>query len=570
MSVFRKFLAPLLLLLPFWSAACAAQNTQPGMVAAAHPLAARAGAEILEAGGSAVDAAIAVQAVLSLVEPQSSGIGGGAFLVYYDASSGTLHAYDGREAAPAAADETLFLDADGKPRPFPEVMLGGRAVGVPGIIAMFDLAHRDHGVLPWNRLFDQAISLAEEGFAVSPRLNMMINRFARLFPQIPETARYFLDADGHALPVGHRLKNPEYARTLRDIAEGGAEAFYQGPIAEAIVDVVREAPVNPGLLTMKDMAAYRAKDREPLCRPYRVWDVCGMPPPTSGGVAVLQILGLLERFDLADLDPESLEFVHLMGEASRLAYADRAVYLADPDHVDIPVAGLLDRDYLAERSALIDPTRAMPTVAAGTPPGAVALAPSRGEDPPHTSHFSIVDRMGNVLSMTTSVQIPFGSSLMVKGFILNNQLTDFDFAPMRGGEAVANRPGSNTRPRSSMSPTIVFDDLDRPILSLGSPGGGRIIGYVAQSLVAILDQGLSLPEAFALPHHGAPGNAVSLEAGTSITKLKDALEAMGHKVQVTGMESGLHGIRIFYEDGTVRLEGGADPRREGIAPMVAP
>ena len=391
------------------------------MVAAAHPLAAEAGREVLRSGGSAVDAAIAVQAVLGLVEPQSSGIGGGAFMLHYEAGSDRVSAYDGRETAPATANPGMFLEADGKPMGFFDAVVGGLSVGVPGVIRMLELAHERHGKLPWSDLFAAAIALAEDGFAVTPRLHYLISRDRHL-ATFPETRRYFYLPDGAPLPVGHRLRNPAYAKTLRIVAERGAEGFYSGEIAQAIVERVRTAPRNPGGITLEDLAAYQAKARPPLCRPYRQYRVCGMPPPTSGGIAVLQILGLLERFDLARTSPEDVEGWHLLAEAGRLAFADRNAYVADSDFVRVPLARLLARSYLASRARLIAPARSL----GRAEPGDVGqrAAVTQQTEPPSTTHFSIVDGDGNAVSMTSSVENAFGSRLMAAGFLLNNQLTD--------------------------------------------------------------------------------------------------------------------------------------------------
>lgn len=431
------------------------------MVVAANPHAVAAGTEMIEAGGSAVDALIATQMVLNLVEPQSSGIGGGAFLLHFEAATGEVTAYDGRETAPAQATPDLFLKPDGTPESFREMIVGGRPVGTPGVLRMLEQAHKAHGRLPWARLFEPAIALAENGFEVSPRLHELIAAVPAL-KLSPVTRAYFHGPDGEPLPVGHRLRNPELAATLRLIAAGGADAFYKGPLAARIVDAVRNAPVNPGRLSLDDLASYQARERKAVCRPYRQWRACGMPPPTSGGVTVLQILGLLEHFDLSRLDPLSADAAHLLAEASRLAFADRAMYLADPDFVAVPVEGLLAPDYLARRAALIDPERTMGKAVAGTPAMVeAAFAPAPAGDFPSTSHISIVDADGNAASMTTSIESAFGSKLMVGGFLLNNQLTDFSFRPQTpDGRTVANRVEAGKRPRSSMSPFLVFDDRD--------------------------------------------------------------------------------------------------------------
>ena len=531
------------------------------MAAVANPHAAAAAVDIMRQGGSAVDAAVAAQLVLSLVEPQSSGIGGGAFLLHYDADSGDVAAYDGRETAPRAATEELFLRDDGSPMKFFEAVVGGRSVGAPGVLRMLEMAHRRHGRLPWATLFQTAIALADTGFAVSPRLNMLITRDKYLRTQ--DTARrYFYHADGSARRVGEVRRNPEYASVLRSIAAGGANVFYRGALAREIVRAVRSAP-NPGLLTEVDLAGYRAIRREAVCRPYRAYRVCGMPPPTSGGVTVLQILGILDNFDLGALTPGSTEAVHLISEASRLAYADRGLYLADPDFVQIPVKGLLDPGYLRARASLIDLQRSMGKAS----PGRISRrageiqAPGRSLNLPSTTHFSIVDATGNAVSMTSSVENVFGSRLMTHGFILNNQLTDFSFRPSVDGTIVANRVEPGKRPRSSMSPAVVLDGTGQLRYVLGSPGGSRIIAYVARTIMGLIDWKLDPQQAVSLPHHVNRNGATELEADTPLPGLKTSLENMGHSVKVRALVSGLHAIEIA-EDG---LKGGADPRREGVA-----
>ena len=531
------------------------------MIAAANPYAAQAGLDVLARGGSAVDAAIAAQMVLNLVEPQSSGIGGGGFLLAYDAQSRSVAAYDGRETAPAAATPELFLGPEGAPLKFFDAVIGGRAVGVPGLLAMLELAHQRHGKLPWAALFEPAISLAERGFTLSPRLHKLIGE-ARDVGRYATARSYFFNDQGLPKPVGARLVNPDFAATLRAIAEGGAKAFYEGDIAAAMVAAVKGAADNPGLMTLADLAAYDAKLRDPVCRDYRQWRVCGMGPPSSGGITTLEILGLLEGFDLAALAPGSAAAVHLISEASRLAYADRARYIADSDFQPVPIRGLLDRGYLASRASHIDAAISMGRASPGEPPfrdGGLG-ADDPGEEGFSTSHLAVVDDDGNAVSMTSSIESAFGSRIMVRGFLLNNQLTDFSFRPHVDGVAVANRVEAGKRPRSSMAPTVVLDGDGRLILSIGSPGGSRIIAYVAQSLVALLDWRLDMQAAVALPHHVNRNGPIDLEEGTPLTALGPVLEALGHEVRIGPLTSGLHGIAVTGHG----LQGGADPRREGV------
>jgi len=432
------------------------------MIAAANPYAARAGIDMLARGGGAVDAAIAAQMVLNLVEPQSSGIGGGGFMLHYDAQSRSVAAYDGRETAPAAVTPELFLGPGGAPLKFFDAAIGGRAVGVPGLLAMLELAHQRHGKLPWADLFEPAITLAEQGFALSPRLHKLITE-ARDVGRYAAARSYFFDDQGRPKPVGARLVNPHFAATLRAIAQGGARAFYEGDIAAAMVAAVRGASDNPGLMSLADLSGYEAKAREPVCRDYRQWRVCGMGPPSSGGITTLEILGLLEGFDLAALEPGSVEAVHLISEASRLAYADRARYIADSDFQPVPLRGLLDKSYLASRAGRIDPAFSMGRASPGEPPwrdGRLG-ADDASDEGDSTSHLTVIDDDGNAVSMTTSIESAFGSRIMVRGFLLNNQLTDFSFRPQVDGVAVANRVEAGKRPRSSMAPTLVLDNDGR-------------------------------------------------------------------------------------------------------------
>lgn len=538
--------------------------TQPRhfMAAAANPLAADVGRDILARGGNAVDAAIAMQMVLNLVEPQSSGIGGGAFLLYYDAKTKTVTAYDGRETAPADATSDMFLTPEGTPKDFFAAAVGGGAVGVPGLLAMLEMAHRDHGKIPWRDLFAPAIRMAEEGFAVSPRLHGLIagDEHLRTFPS---TAAYFFHGDGSPLAVGETAKNPALAESLRAVAAGGADAFYKGRLAKDIVAAVRGVSVNPGRLQDADFAAYRAKRREAVCRPYREWRVCGTPPPSSGGTTVLEALGLLEPFGLAALEPESALSLHLMAEASRLAFADRNRYLADPDFVLAPVDLLLDRGYLARRSRLISPTWAAPSVLPGTLAAAGAPQKEAAADWPasSTTHMSVVDADGNAVAFTSSIEAEFGSRLMVDGFLLNNELTDFSFQPVVDGRPAANRPEPGKRPLSSMAPTLVFDREGRFVLSAGSPGGQNIIDYLLKTLVAVLDWNLGVQQAIDLPNFAAKTGTLEIEKGTLLEPLKDALEAMGHAVKVEEMTSGIQAIEATPSG----LAGAGDARREGVA-----
>jgi len=499
----------------FWTA-CEAQVAQRYLVAAAHPLAAEAGAQVLKRGGSAVDAAVAVQMVLGLVEPESSGIGGGAFMLHWSQSQKKLRTYDGRETAPAAARPDRFLK-NGKPMPFREAAVGGQSVGVPGVVRMLELAHRRHGRLPWSELFEPAIRVAEQGFVPGPKLLEALER-------APELKKYF---------PASRTVNREYAATLRAIARGGAQAFYEGGIARDIARAVR------GDLTEQDLRGYRALEREAVCGPYRRWRICSMAPPSSGGIAVLQILGLLERTAFARAPPESAASLHFFAEAGKLAYADRARYLGDPAFVSVPVQQLLSGAYLDKRSKLIGEK-------------AMALAPP-GDTEGGTSHFSIVDGRGDVVSMTTTIEAAFGSRVRVRGFLLNNQLTDFDFVP-GGPNAVA----GGKRPRSSMAPTVVFEK-ETPHLVIGSPGGSMIINYVAKALVGTLDWNLGVQAAIELPNFGSRNGPTLIEQGSRYEKISAQLEERGHQVDKIPLTSGLHGLERFSGG----WRGGADPRREG-------
>jgi gamma-glutamyltranspeptidase/glutathione hydrolase len=540
------------------------------MVAAANPLAVDAGYRILRQGGSAIDAAIATQLVLTLVEPQSSGIGGGAFLMHYDGKQ--VQAFDGRETAPAAADEHLFQDADGKPVSRVTGVVGGRSVGAPGVLRMLELAHRQHGKLAWKTLFTPAIELAEQGFPVSQRLHGLL-AWDQHIRKDPAAAAYFYDSQLQPRPVGYILKNPALAATLREIAAGGADAFYKGHIGRDIAAKVRSHPTNPGLLTAQDIAGYQPKVRAPVCSDYRAFTVCGMPPPSSGGIAVAQMLGMFETRDMRALAPANgvpgPDAVHLFSEVGRLAYADRNRYAADTDFVPLPGRGLpslIDKGYLARRAALIG-ARSMGEAAAGTPPGMeVAWGRDNAIETPSTSHLVVVDGNGAGLSMTTTVEDAFGSRQMVDGFILNNQLTDFSFDSVDAEGPVANRVQPGKRPRSAMSPTIVFDKASgKLVLAVGSPGGPAIINYVAKVLVGTLDWGLDVQQAIALPNFGSRNGPTELEAGRFPPATIEALRSRGHAVRLGEQNSGLHGIARMQVHGVPLWFGGADPRREGVA-----
>lgn len=530
------------------------------MVATADPAASEAAMAMLRKGGSAVDAAVAAQAVLGLVEPQSSGIGGGAFLLHWDGVTHKLTALDGRETAPKNARADLFLDKDGKPLDFMDAALSGKSVGVPGVLRVLELAQRREGRLPWAELFQPAIELADNGFAVPTQLAAALANEERLKDDA-EARGYFYDAAGNPWPAGTILRNPAYAETLRAVAERGADAFYGGPIAQAILAKVNEDG-TPHMAAM-DLLEYRAREREVLCRPYRAFDVCSMGPPTSGGIALLQILGILRNFDLAPMNPDGAQAFHLIADASRLAFADRDRYVGDADFVRVPTAELLDPVYLRARAGHIRSDRTIGEARPGklSDPLIVAQASERQFEPASTSHFVIVDSAGDIVSMTSSIEMAFGSHRMVNGFLLNNQLTDFSFLPAQGGRLVANRVEPGKRPRSSMAPTIVLDKDGRPAIALGSPGGPNIIGYVAQALIEIIDWGRSPGAAAAAPHVLNRNGPTLIEAGTTALDMREALEALGHQVEERTMKSGLN--IVVFKDGA--MIGASDPRRDGIA-----
>jgi gamma-glutamyltranspeptidase/glutathione hydrolase len=530
------------------------------MVAAANPHAAQAGLDVLKAGGSAIDAAVAVQAVLGLVEPQSSGIAGGAFLVYYDAHTKRTTAYDGREAAPAGASADMFIGPDGKSLSYVEAILSGRSTGAPGVIAMLALAQREHGRLAWRDVFGEGERLANDGFVVSPRLAGMIALRQAPQPSAPDMAAYFRNPDGTTMKAGDTLKNPAYAKTLRLIADQGPDAFYKGRIAADIAARVHQDPL-PGTLSAADIAAYRPREAPALCRPYRVWRVCTANDP-SGGSALLEALGLIERTDIASRGPSDPIAWSEFAQATRLMYADRDRYIGDPAFVSVPTKGLLDPAYLDQRAKLVTAV-AGPPPSAGSPPGAPPRGPDHTLEPGGTSHFVIVDADGDIASMTTSVESIFGSGRMTDGFVLNNQLTDFSFSPKTPeGEPAANAVAPGKRPRSAMSPVIVFDRDGRFVLALGSPGGPSIIAYNLKAMIAILDWKLTAEDALSLPNLVSHGPVFTSEAEKFPPGVVDALAAKGIKiVPGYGENSGLHAV-VARPGG---YEGGADPRREGVA-----
>ena len=529
------------------------------MVSVANPHAAAAGARVLSEGGTAADAMVAVQAVLGLVEPQSSGIGGGAFLVWNESKSGEITTLDGRETAPLAATPRLFQNENGERLKFWDAVVGGRSVGVPGTPALMEAAHKKWGQNSWNSLFSEAIDLADNGFAVSPRLAALVARDAERLGRFSDTADYFFPNE-QPLVEGHLLTNPAYADLMRRMAKDGAEVIYSGDIARAIIDTVRGAEKNPGVLSLTDLQIYKVKERPAVCVPFRGYQVCGMGPPSSGALTVGQILGLLNQFPPGSSnDPQTLR---LIGDASRLAFADRGRYMADSDFVPMPTQGLLAQDYLSERAKLLNGPDALTEAVPGNPEYSHASlwADDVSLELPSTSHISIVDRFGNALSMTTTIENSFGSRLMAHGFLLNNELTDFSFSSHRNGVPIANRVEPGKRPRSSMSPTIILKD-GRPTLVIGSPGGSRIIGYVAEAIVAHIDWGMNIQAAVSIPHAINRFGTYDLEKGTSLEAMVAPLEELGYKVNLRSLNSGLHAISI----GENGLFGGADPRREGIA-----
>ncbi len=566
-------------------------TTAQEMVVTANPLASEAGAQVLRRGGNAIDAAIAVQAVLGLTEPQSSGIGGGGFLLYYDAERKELTSFDARETAPAAADPHLFLDAGGRALDFSTAVFSGRSVGVPGAVALWELVSSRYGSLSLSEVLRPAIRLAREGFPISPRLAASIDSFKTSLGQDEAARAYFLNPDGSGKAAGTVLRNPDYARVLARVGTAGARAFYSGPVARNIVEAVTTdpRPGGPGSMTLEDLAGYRVIERAPVCGEYRYTIVCSMGPPSSGGIAELQILGILNTVDFPALGPNNVQTIHAFLQANRLAFADRNVYVADPDYVAVPTAGLIDPAYIASRAALLTTGPLAPGLAtAGTPPavGAGGTADASQQRFGGTSHISIVDRFGNVVSTTVTVESGFGNNRLVDGFVLNNELTDFSFDPGPEGAPVANRVEGGKRPRSSMTPTIVFTREGRPAFVAGSPGGASIIGTTTQAVVAMVDFGLDPQEAANQAHFqnnntaqttleslfsetippgqpgGAPGGTTGLIGPFDVRSLIPELTALGYSIPATPsvLTSGLNLIKILPGGG---LEGGTDPRREG-------
>ena len=550
----KRFL-PLAALVTFILPSLAAAQ---GVTSSADPRATEAGREILHQGGTAADAAVAMVAVLTLVEPQSSGIGGGGFMLHHNAQDGSISTIDGREMAPAAAKPGRFLGPDGTPRGYMDVIPGGLSVGVPGNMRLMEMAHRKWGKLEWKALFQPAIKLAEEGFLVTPALNNWLVQFEPMWKDFPD-ARAIYYVDGKPAPVGTRLKNPAYAATLRDIAARGPEAFYSGANAKAIADAVAKAPRNATQLTAKDLAAYTAKERPAVCTSYRVYKVCGMGPPSSGATTVFGILGLVEGWDMKAMGKDNPMSWHLLAEAMQLSYADRAAYLGDADFVDVPVKGLLDKAYLDQRRQLISPYGAAGRYEPGTPPGAKPRAAAPAIPEQGTTHFVTVDAAGNVVSMTSTVESIFGSQLIANGYFLNNELTDFDLAPMKDGVPTANRVEAGKRPLSSMSPTIVYGPDGKVVLAVGSAGGKRIIMHVTKVLIGVLDWGLDAKSAMELPNLFFGKDGVLIENNAAGQAIAAKMKPFGYSFTATGLGSKLNAV----ERTAAGYRGAADPRGPG-------
>ena len=534
-----------------------------GVTSSADPRVTAAGMEMLRLGGSAADAAMAMMLTLTVVEPQSSGIGGGGFLLYQDSAKGVLSTMNGRETATAAATADRFVGPDGKALGFLEAFQGGRSVGVPGNVQLMAQTHRKWGKLPWATIFKPAIRLSEKGFIVNKTLESRLQSIQPLWSNFDE-ARTLYWRDGKPVRAGMKLKNPKLASTMKLLAKKGPEAFYSGPVAAQIVNTVTTSKLSPGDMTMSDLAQYRAKEQQAVCAPYRVYVVCGMAPPSSGATTVLQILGTLQRFDLTASGKDSPLSWHLIGQAMQLAYADREKYLGDDAFVDVPVAGLLNLEYIKQRSALIDPAKARTDFPAGSPPGALPRTAAISSEVAGTTHFTAVDKYGNIANMTSTIEGPFGSQLATGGFFLNNELTDFTFAPEKDGAPVANRVVGGKRPLSSMSPTIVFDRDGRAIVALGSAGGKRIIMHVTKTLIGVLDFGLPLEQAIALPNIFFSGRQLEVEQNTPLAAMADQLSAFGQKVRVSDLGSKVNGAQLLKGTWT----GAADARSEGVSATI--
>jgi gamma-glutamyltranspeptidase / glutathione hydrolase len=557
----KKLVTSILLAMAIVAAPLSAQ--EKGIATSADPRATEAGAEILAKGGSATDAAMAMMLALTVVEPQSSGIGGGGFLLHFDAGEGKISTINGRETAPKAARPDRFFGSDGKPMNFIQAWQGGHSAGVPGNIRLMGDAHRKWGKLKWAELFKPAIRLAEKGFVVNKTLESRLESISRFWPNF-DAARSIYWVEGKPAKAGMTIRNPALAKTLKTIARRGPDAFYKGEIANQIVAAVTTSKVSPGDMTLADLAAYKAVEQNAVCAPYRIYVVCGMGPPSSGATTVLQILGTIERFDLKATGKDSLQSWFLIGQAMQLAYADREKYLADPVFASVPVAGLIDKAYLAERSALIDPAKARTDYPAGNPPGALPRTAGISGERSGTTHFSAVDAKGNIANMTSTIEAPFGNQVVAGGFFLNNELTDFTFVPQKDGAPVANRVEGGKRPLSSMSPTIVFDREGKAVLALGSAGGKRIIMHVAKTLIGVIDFGLPLKEAIALPNIYFGGGALQIEEGTWLAGKVESLAAMGQPVKASDLGSKVNGLQRVADSWT----GAADPRSEGTAVAV--
>jgi gamma-glutamyltranspeptidase / glutathione hydrolase len=549
------------------------------MVATASPDASRAAFAILKMGGNATDAAIAASIMLTLTEPNATGIGGGGFLVYYDAKTKITHAFDGRETAPETTTPTRFLLPNGDPMGFQDAVASGKSVGTPGLLKMLEKVHQSYGKLPWKKLFEPSIQLAQQGFAISPRLSFLIGHDPSL-KNNPQARAYFYDAHGQALPAGKIVKNPALAKVLTDIANQGSDVFYQGWIADHMVQALQNDN-HPGDLSKNDLLAYQAIERPILCHHYRIWKICGMPPPASGTLAILQMLSILEGYPMSNYPPHTWQGIHLFSEAGRLAFADRDEYIADPDFIPPPIQGMLDPSYISTRRSLINWDQSMKKALPGTPPGVLAqFSPDSLSEVAGTSHISIIDAEGNAISLTQTIESQFGSRIMVDGFLLNNQLTDFSFVPEIDGKPVANRVEPHKRPRSSMAPILVFDQNNRVIMSLGSAGGSGIINYVAKTLVAVLDWQMNIQEAISLPNFGSRNQSTDLEKMGHWEEIVPELEKRGHMIRYFDYPSGVQGItssptksmgkissepKINSAPIPWSLYGAVDPRRQGLA-----